>query len=662
MIPSYINDALNNPITRNSAMLLRNLPRATMVQAGLEGAADLYASAEKRYGFGNYSDEAIAERKAQSDARLAKREAEAQRREEMGDEAYMKEIFDSFATTVPDETPEQRNQRILGERREQLDEMQRRFDERSDNSLFVGNRPNEEPVNMGLAFDRFLANFMRKRSGEKPLPSMSEVVAQERKELEAARAAFEKGEARVAEGKPFEEGTFEEYVEPPVVYEQNPNRGSGGSKVPESELRENNPVLTGLDLYNQQYERTMQQQGGEMTPDQIKAAKVRGAQDGFGFDPKNGFFEQDFEGQDFEGQTIGEYLSVEFKPREGATIAGTGRQLKNVQTAEFRDSNQNGIEDRSEGIYKESDYVDTSFQDLVKTLDPNTGEMIMADQETANDIADFYARQRRGEALTRQEALESGAMRDFSNRQLRNVIDSEYSRESRAREDRIANRPDFFEPVRSNADVGPRTYGGYTSNELRKLVGRGDALERAKVLADNGKDPLTGKDIDTGEMSEYQRGVLDLENKKFEQSVIDSAKPETMTPYQSEMVDLAKKKYEDVQAEAARLEEIAKAEGATKAQKDELDIAQKRVNLSQSYLDLVQDSEEVPEELDLNFEKFESKLDVLEDTMGIEFDDRTKRFYKGNKRNTILPNSQEGKIMAADPFFKLVFDQYPVKK
>ena len=33
VIPSYINDALNNPITRNSAMLLRNLPRATMVQA-----------------------------------------------------------------------------------------------------------------------------------------------------------------------------------------------------------------------------------------------------------------------------------------------------------------------------------------------------------------------------------------------------------------------------------------------------------------------------------------------------------------------------------------------------------------------------------------------------------------------------------------------------
>ena len=163
-------------------------------------------------------------------------------------------------------------------------------------------------------------------------------------------------------------------------------------------------------------------------------------------------------------------------------------------------------------------------------------------------------------------------------------------------------------------------------------------------------------------MSEYQRGVLDLENKKFEQSVIDSAKPETMTPYQSEMVDLAKKKYEDVQEEAKRLAEIAKREGATQAEKDELDIAQKRVNLSQSYLDLVQDSEEVPEELDLNFEKFESKLDVLEDTMGIEFDDRTKRFYKGNKRNTILPNSQEGKIMAADPFFKLVFDQYPVKK
>ncbi|MAS97367.1 MAG: hypothetical protein CMF29_00320 [Kiritimatiellaceae bacterium] len=669
ILATQTNNLINNPVTRNAFRFLGNLPRGSMVEAGFEGAADLYNRTERRFGFGNYSDEAVAEREADRQEFLAEQAALAERRLDPDYEPQVS-ISDLYEVVdEPPETPEQRNQRILGERRERLEELERRTERMRPNGFLGLNSfalPDDQyAAKMTDSIDQFLGNLARRENvfiAEPDEKSARDLLAEREEILQAATEAFEKGEARVKEGKPFKEGTFEEYVEPPVVYEQNPNRGSGGSKVPQSELRENNPVLTGLDLYNQQYERTMQQQGGEMTPDQIKAAKVRGAQDGFGFDPKNGFFEQDFEGQDFEGQSIGEYLSVEFKPREGATIAGTGRQLRNVQTAEFRDSNQNGIEDRSEGIYKDSDYVDTSFQDLVKTLDPNTGEMIMADQETANDIADFYARQRRGEALTRQEALESDAMKDFSNRQLRNVIDSEYSRESRAREDRIANRPDFNATFSSGADVGPRTYGGYTTGELRKLVGRGDALEKAKVLADNGKDPLTGKDIDTGEMSEYQRGVLNLENKKFEQSQIDSAKPETMTPYQSEMVDLANKKYEDVKAEAARLEEIAKAEGATKAQKDELDIAQRRVNLSQSYLDLVRDSEEVPEELDLNFEKFESKLDVLEDTMDIEFDHRTQTFYKGNKRSTILPNSKEGRTMSADPFFKLIFDQYPVKK
>jgi len=194
------------------------------------------------------------------------------------------------------------------------------------------------------------------------------------------------------------------------------------------------------------------------------------------------------------------------------------------------------------------------------------------------------------------------------------------------------------------------------------MVGGGNALDRAKALASAGKDPLTGKDVESNEMSEYQRGVLELENKKFEQSQIDSAKPETMTPYQTEMAELANKKYEDVKAAATAAAEVAAAEGATQADKDALDIAQKRVNLADSYRDYVRDADYEIEDQDLNFEKFESKLDVLEDTMDIEFDHRTKTFYKGRKGNTILPNSREGKIMSADPFFQRVFDTYPVKK
>ena len=435
---------------------------------------------------------------------------------------------------------------------------------------------------------------------------------------------------------------------------QNPNRGSS-NKVPAAET-EAEP-LTGLDLYNDMYGKLMQKQDGKISDEQIKFARKRASEEGFGLDPEKGFFKQDFEGQDFEGQTIGEYLSVEFKPRKGAIItnADTYQQGKDggIMLDGYEMPNRNSVQVRNPFDDQDNDLIKT-----VRTLDPNTGEMIFADQETANDIADFYARQRRGEALTRQEALESGAMRDFSNRQLRNVIDSEYSRESRAREDRIANRPDFNETFGSSSE----NKGEYTNSNLREIFG--DNYRQAKAMVDAGIDPMSGKRINQGPepMSEYQRGVLDLEEKKFEQDKIESAKPETMSPYQKEMVDLAKNKYKDAQEEAKRLAEIAKREGATQAEKDELDIAQKRVNLSQSYLDLIQDSKEVPEDLDLNFEKFESKLDVLEDTMDIEFDHRTKTFYKGRKGNTILPNSQEGKIMAADPFFQLVFDQYPVKK
>ena len=97
----------------------------------------------------------------------------------------------------------------------------------------------------------------------------------------------------------------------------------------------------------------------------------------------------------------------------------------------------------------------------------------------------------------------------------------DYERESAAREGRLAAR--MQQPGESIAErdtrnaaartTGPRTYGGYTTAQLRGMVGGGDALRAAQMRAEAGLNPLTGDREQTeGERAQsFEQGQLQNE-------------------------------------------------------------------------------------------------------------------------------------------------------
>ena len=76
----------------------------------------------------------------------------------------------------------------------------------------------------------------------------------------------------------------------------------------------------------------------------------------------------------------------------------------------------------------------------------------------------------------------------------------DYERESAAREGRLAASMQQPGETTTERDTraagerttGPRTYGGYTTAQLRGMVGGGDALRAAQMRAEAGLNPLTG--------------------------------------------------------------------------------------------------------------------------------------------------------------------------
>lgn len=97
----------------------------------------------------------------------------------------------------------------------------------------------------------------------------------------------------------------------------------------------------------------------------------------------------------------------------------------------------------------------------------------------------------------------------------------DYERESAAREARLAARMQqpgetITERDTRNAaarTTGPRTYGGYTTAQLRGMVGGGDALRAAQMRAEAGLNPLTGNREQTaGEREQsFEQGRLQNE-------------------------------------------------------------------------------------------------------------------------------------------------------
>lgn len=97
----------------------------------------------------------------------------------------------------------------------------------------------------------------------------------------------------------------------------------------------------------------------------------------------------------------------------------------------------------------------------------------------------------------------------------------DYERESAAREGRLAasmQQPGETITERDTRNAaarttGPRTYGGYTTAQLRGMVGGGDALRAAQMRAEAGLNPLTGNREKTeGERAQsFEQGQLQNE-------------------------------------------------------------------------------------------------------------------------------------------------------
>ena len=214
------------------------------------------------------------------------------------------------------------------------------------------------------------------------------------------------------------------------------------------------------------------------------------------------------------------------------------------------------------------------------------------DPETGYAPAEFYGQQYVGQSIGDYlRAVDEPTQKAEQAR-------SAFERASAEREARIAARPDFNEPFvyRDGKKVSAseaRGEGKLSDSQLRDMVGGGDALKRAKALQDAGRDPLTGQPVG---MTEYQT--------------------ETLRQNQ-ERIDFAKE-----QADAARI--TAEAKGATQAQKDAYEIAQKRLNYAMTYQDFLKDQEGPA----FNAKDIEADLEGIEDQLDFVYDPEAGVFRK----------------------------------
>ena len=116
-----------------------------------------------------------------------------------------------------------------------------------------------------------------------------------------------------------------------------------------------------------------------------------------------------------------------------------------------------------------------------------------------------------------------------------------------------------------------------------------------------GRDPLTGQPKEPEGMTEYQEETL-----RQNQERIDFAKEE---------------------AEAAR--KAAEAKGATQAQKDAYDIAQKKVNLATTHQNFQQDREKNKEAPVFDAKDIDADLGGIQSQMGIVWDPEASVFRRG---------------------------------
>jgi len=83
--------------------------------------------------------------------------------------------------------------------------------------------------------------------------------------------------------------------------------------------------------------------------------------------------------------------------------------------------------------------------------------------------------------------------------QYEDEVSQAYQRQSERMQQRADQR---------DGTAGPRTYGGYTTSQLRGMVGGGDNLRAAQMRAEAGLNPVTGNRESTEEQNQLQTEVL----------------------------------------------------------------------------------------------------------------------------------------------------------
>jgi hypothetical protein len=312
----------------------------------------------------------------------------------------------------------------------------------------------------------------------------------------------------------------------------------------------------------------------------------------------------------------------------------------NAQRAELSPAQQNFLTRKEKGTPLEPDEILDAQRYAV-----SQGQIF--DPETGYSQAEFYGQRYKGQSIgdyLRGADTPQGATEQFVDPQgrLRRRMAgtdqlapeySSYERESAAREARLAARPDFMEAQPSQA----RKDGVMSMAQAVKVAGGDRKKARSMIeLQKMGRDPLTGQPEKPEGMDEYQT--------------------ETIRQNQ-ERIDLARD-----QAEAAK--KAAEAAGATQAEKDAYDIAQKKVNLATTYQKLLDDQEtQVFDARDI-----EADLDSISDQLDIIYDPESGVFRRGKiwgKGEVIkLDDPKNASIVRTIGTYKVgkaLLDKYPKK-
>ena len=151
----------------------------------------------------------------------------------------------------------------------------------------------------------------------------------------------------------------------------------------------------------------------------------------------------------------------------------------------------------------------------MKPFIDQSGQVAFADPETANRMNALAGKEAQENRAAQQRFLASDAAKEMSNRQLNSVINSTYSQESKAREDRLASKPDFNDAVSDRDRRAARGQGTSTADLVDMAKGNAkDATPRevargAKVAESNGINPLTGNKIEDEEDDRRRQADFD---------------------------------------------------------------------------------------------------------------------------------------------------------